>query len=137
MKRELQSGVTLIELLVVVTVIGILAAIAYPSYTEQMAKGRRAEAKGMLYDLLQRQERFLSTSGSFTTDFTALGLPGGVVETEHGTHTMTMAAGATGDIATSVQMVATPITDDTRCGTLTLTSAHVKTASGTVPTNCW
>ena len=40
-----QRGFTLIELMIVVAVVGILSAIAYPSYQEYVAKGRRADGK--------------------------------------------------------------------------------------------
>ncbi len=43
-----KRGFTLIELLIAVTIVGILAAITYPSYRNSIVKSRRAEAQGAL-----------------------------------------------------------------------------------------
>ena len=48
LKGHKHAGFTLIELMIVVAVIGILAAIAYPSYQDSVRKSRRADAKGLL-----------------------------------------------------------------------------------------
>lgn len=53
-------GFTLIELMIVVAIVAILAAIAYPAYTESIRKGRRAEARTALAELLQQQERYMT-----------------------------------------------------------------------------
>jgi type IV pilus assembly protein PilE len=59
------AGFTLIEVMIVVVVIGILAAIAYPSYQEHIRKGRRAAAQAYLMDLAQTQQRFLLDRRSY------------------------------------------------------------------------
>ena len=48
-------GFTLIELIIVITIIGILVAIAVPSYQNHLRKGRRAEAQGFVTQIAQRQ----------------------------------------------------------------------------------
>ncbi|MGE8452253.1 MAG: type IV pilin protein [Pseudomonadales bacterium] len=62
MKKQMHAamGFTLIELLITVAIVAILATIAYPSYQEYVAKGRRAEVKTMLFAAQQWMERFYS-----------------------------------------------------------------------------
>lgn len=55
--KSLVTGFTLVELMIVVAIIGILAAIAYPSYQDSVRKSRRADAKAALLELGQWLER--------------------------------------------------------------------------------
>lgn len=52
------GGFTLIEMMITVAIIAILASIAYPTYTEQIRKGRRAECRSGLLQSMQQQERY-------------------------------------------------------------------------------
>jgi len=53
------TGFTLIELMIAVAIVGVLAAIAYPSYQNSLIKGNRANAKSYLLEVAQKQQQFL------------------------------------------------------------------------------
>lgn len=65
MTRSLGTGFSLIELITVVAIVGILAAIAYPSYQEAVRKSKRAEVKSTLARLMQQEERYYSRHGTY------------------------------------------------------------------------
>ncbi len=71
-------GITLIELLVVIMIIGILAAIAIPMYTNYMQRARRADAKTALEQLRAAQEMFRAEKGSYSVDLVQLANTWGV-----------------------------------------------------------
>lgn len=62
-----QFGFTLIELMIVVAVVGILSAIAYPSYTEYIRRGHRADARAGLLQAQQWLERAATATGVYPT----------------------------------------------------------------------
>jgi type IV pilus assembly protein PilE len=67
------AGFTLAELMVVVAIAALLLSIAVPSYQAQVRKSHRTEARSALLDLAAREERFFSTSNSYTTSPLDLG----------------------------------------------------------------
>lgn len=57
---RMKLGFTLIEMMITVAIIAIIASLAYPSYSEYVAKSRRSEAKTVLLAAQQWMERFYS-----------------------------------------------------------------------------
>ncbi|MGJ8671001.1 MAG: type IV pilin protein [Oceanococcus sp.] len=58
-------GFTLLELMIVVAIIGVISAIAFPSYRENVLKTRRADARGAVMGLANALERFRANSGTY------------------------------------------------------------------------
>ena len=136
--RRRMMGVTLLELMTVVMVIGILGAIAIPSYRQYSMRAQRGEAKAALLRLQANQERFYLANRTYTNDPTVLGFAGGI--TERAMYTITVAgADQDGYIATATPRAGAAIdmTADTQCTSFSLSADGVRTATGTLGNDCW
>ncbi len=136
--RGSKAGFTLIELMIVVAVIGILAAIAYPSYQDYVHKAKRAEAHAALLNIQLAQEKWRASHTSFTTALTTahpngLGL---AATTAEGDYSLAItAASAVGYTLTASAVSGKSQASDTGCTVLTLTvNAGGETAT---PATCW
>ena len=67
-RRESIRGLTLIELLMVIVIVGILAAIAVPTYSNYMMRARRADAKTALEQVRGAQEMWRAEKGCYALD---------------------------------------------------------------------
>jgi type IV pilus assembly protein PilE len=72
--RRSQAAFTLIELMVTVAIIGILAAIAYPSYVQYVIRGNRNAAQAQMMDLANRQQQLLLANRQYTASADCSGL---------------------------------------------------------------
>jgi type IV pilus assembly protein PilE len=128
-------GFTLIELLIACVIVAILAAIALPSYQNQVHKSRRTDAKSALVGAAGQMERYFTERGTYAT--AALG-SGGVypATTENGYYTLSLA-----NLTVSTYTLrATPAGAHAgdACGTMTYTDQGVKGVTGTLSVSqCW
>ena len=146
-RRKHVRGFTLIELMIVVAVIGILSAIAYPSYKSYILKSRRADAKNALLDLAAREERVFSTTNAYTTDRGTLGYgpagsawPFGINSSGSVYYQLQVDADASGYLGRAIPVA--PQTADTACLEFRIkpdgTKSNVDLAQNTLTTaNCW
>lgn len=138
----MNKGFSLIELMIVVAIVGILAAIAYPSYQQNMIDSRRAKAAGCLMELRQFMEKFYSSNFRYDQDAggTAVALPAPQCTTDLNTFYAFGFNGAAGNQTYSLQATAASaqLNDSRSCDDLTINQAGTKGASGSgTVAECW
>ncbi|MGE4405575.1 type IV pilin protein [Pseudomonas sp.] len=132
-------GFTLIELMIVIAIIGVLAAIAYPSYQEHVRSAKRADAQTALMELAQFMERYYTGNGRYVDaagDAPDLPYTEAPRDGANKSYDLSLAAAT----ASSYTLQAVPkasMTDD-ECGTLTLANTGAKGQdAGAAAGKCW
>jgi type IV pilus assembly protein PilE len=127
-----QLGFTLTELMITVAIIGILAAVAYPSYTDFVLRSNRSEAQRELLRYANLQEQVFVDSRSYAASMTGLGEGTASVTTDSGKYIISVQASTTTTF--TLQAVAqSSQTNDSGCTTLTVNEVGSKTPT----TLCW
>ncbi len=132
-----QTGFTLIEVMIVVAIVGILTAIAYPSYAEYIRRGHRADARAGLLQAQQWLERASTATGVYPT-----ALPANLTWAADTTKRYTISIGGPATTSTFT-LTATPkgaqVGD--KCGNFTVTNTGLRGAKGVttgdIVTECW
>lgn len=141
-----QRGLTLIELMIVLAVVGILSAVAYPSYTEYVRRGHRADARTGLLQAQMWMERAATATGVYPTnaDTTKI-LPAALSWTGDASKRYTIGVKADTSTNSTYTLIATrkdpgPQATD-KCGDFTLTHTGARGAenlsSEMTATECW
>lgn len=132
-------GMSLIELLVAVAIVGILAAIAYPSYRQQVMRSARSDGKVELMRAAQSLEKCFTLYGAYNNANCAVLAPlNQGMPSEGGRYLVSSVAVQ----AATYQLQAVPQggqAEDTRCANLTLDSTGLRGHSGTAEAanECW
>lgn len=141
-----RRGFTLIELLIALAIVGILAAVAVPSFQDQLRKGRRSDAIATLMEYANRQEQYMLDNSTYADDLADLGFPEDGL-TPEAMYTLEL-VGATADcpIRTCFSLEAVPApgtsqVKDRECQRLTLNSSGTRGAFdsgyGDSTAKCW
>ncbi|WP_313459799.1 type IV pilin protein [Stenotrophomonas sp.] len=130
--RASAAGFTLIELMITVAVVAILAAVAIPTYQDQVRKSYRGQAKADLVEYAQRAERFHTVNNTYQ----GFALAATQSPREGGTARYRMSIQQT---ATTYTITAAPLNAQTKdkCGTMTINQASVKTPAQATVAGCW
>jgi type IV pilus assembly protein PilE len=138
--RRRQAGVTLIELLIVIVLVGILTAIAVPSYRQYMIRGNRTDAKVALMQAATTLERCYTGSTPFAYNSAACNtvFPAASYNTQSGTYRITVTRNAQ-----TFSIAAVPQgrqANDTACANFGLTDTGLQSVTGSLsstPADCW
>jgi type IV pilus assembly protein PilE len=144
-----QRGITLIELMIAVTVVGILTAIAVPSYSEYTRRAARSDAQLTLQAAATWLERRYAECNSYTkvnaatnppceTDLIQTDLPAELQVSPSGGGTPRYTVSVSALDAQSYTVQAVPLDAADKCGTMRLLSTGSRSASGTLGADgCW
>jgi len=120
-KKNGEKGFTLIELLVVIIIIGILAAIALPSFLNQSNKAKQSEAKTYVGTLNKGQQAYYTEKSIFgsTIDILGIGVKSTTVNYNYASTALPVSATVSSNAAQSTG-VAIPVALRSYAGTVQL-----------------
>ena len=122
-------GFTVVELIIAIAIIGILAAIAIPSYQEHLKRGRRADAQQFLSQVAQKQQQYLMDARSYAGTMAELSMP--VPTSVSNFYTVTLVADAGPPPSFTATAAPIPGSQQEGDGTLTIDNQGNKKKDGT------
>lgn len=131
---EKNLGFSLIELLISVAIIGILAGVAYPSYTDFVTRSNRAEAQRELMRLANLQEQVFVDTRAYAANMIGLGIATIAYTTETGNYVITVSAQTATTFTLTATAQSTQATNDSACSTITINNAGQQ---GGASSHCW
>ncbi len=141
-------GFTLIELMVTVAIVAILATIAAESYSSQVQKSRRTDARSALLDIAGREEKLYSVTNGYSSIPSDVGYPGGVAGASFtvGINYYQVSIAATNaapGVPATYTITAVPVpgglqANDSQCQSLSVNQLGVQSSTGTATAaTCW
>lgn len=126
------NGFTLVELLITVAIIGILVSVAFPSYTDFVARSNRTEAQRELLRIANLQEQLYVDTRAYASDMKKLGLNADPFITENGYYSID-AALANGGFVLTATALEPQKSNDSSCQTLSVSETGKKLPASA----CW
>lgn len=135
-----QRGFTLIELLIAVAIVGILAAIAIPAYSQHTVKAKRASAESFIMSVSNKEEQYILDARQYTATLGAggLGLTAPTDVSAHYSISITNIGTAPPTYTITAAPTGAQAANDTQCGSVSIDQTGAKSITGTGSVaSCW